>query len=118
MSLQGEPTTVFVPIMETTYDNEYGPHVYEGELSREQVLAIGRILGGLGKKDRGYARVAIEGTGDPGDGWYLTFHSEEANEGDCVQPNKHEHGESYADTPGSGALAYSVEYREFNQPPS
>lgn len=96
--------TIFVPIMETLYDPEYGPHLYEGKLNREKVLEIGRELGGL--DDQGYAAIAIEGNDK--DGWYLTYNNEER------EPTKHEDGATFQEIEGCGSLAYSVEYRELN----
>lgn len=101
--------TIFTPLMEGLFDSEYGPHVYQGELSREQVLEIGRKLGDC------YARTAI--CGSPEGGWYVSYHSQEADEGDCVQPHEAENGGSFEETPGCGALSYSVEYCEINPAP-
>jgi len=93
--------TIFVPLMEGQYDNEYGPHVYEGRLTKEQALEVGRKLGDA------YAAVAIEGSDEHG--WYVSY-----NESAEAEPKETPIGTSYLDTSGCGALSYSVEYRELN----
>jgi len=93
--------TIFIPLYDGLYDDEYGPHIYQGHLSESQILKIGSELGGVGES---YAAVAIEGTIETG--WYVSY-----NHDSKISPIKSEQGASYFETEDSGCLAYQVKYQ-------
>lgn len=90
-------TTIFIPIYDGLFEREYGPHAYEGELTREQIEKIGGELGGVGGVWGGYARVAVACFGT--DRTFVTYNADaeteptkvEAKDGDGHWYNADEH---------------------------
>lgn len=95
--------TVFTPSYEGMVSTDYGPHVYQGRLSPERILEIGRKFGS------GYARTALAKCPQP-DEWYLSY-----NNNPDVEPERDEDGERYTDEhEGTGTLAYYVSIVKLN----
>lgn len=96
--------TVFAPAMEGLLDCDYGPHVYAGKLTYEQVCHVAAELGNVGKG--GYARYAVSGNQD--EGYFVSY----ANDSDDEATECSDYGGEQFDEDVRGHLTFDVEFRE------